>query len=94
MPLPEEPAIATTPPELVLLTEHLSDSLVAADQIRAQTWKDPILGPALQYLEQGWPETMDKKAPMYPLFQRRAELSLFDGCILWGTWVVIPGEYH
>ena len=29
---------------------------------------------------------------MYPLFQRRTELSLFDGCIVWGTRVVIPSD--
>ena len=92
LPLPVEPAVSRTPPELVLLTEHLSNSPVSADQIRVQTRKDPVLGPALQYLEQGWPATLDKESPMYPLFQRRNELSLFDGCIVWGTRVVIPSD--
>ena len=45
LPLPVEPAVAVTPPELVLLTEHLSNSLISADQIRMQTRKDPVLGP-------------------------------------------------
>ena len=92
LPLPVEPAVSRTPPELVLLTEHLSNSPVSADQIRVQTRKDPVLGPALQYLKQGWPATLDKESPMYPLFQRRNELSLFDGCIVWGTRVVIPSD--
>ena len=41
LPLPVEPAIVQTPPELVLLTEHLDNSLVTADQIRARTRRDP-----------------------------------------------------
>ena len=84
LPLPVEPAVVVTPPELVLLTEHFSNLPISADQIRMQTWKDPVLGPTLQYLEQGWPATMDKESPLYPLFLRRAELSLFEGCVLWG----------
>ena len=94
LPLPVEPAVAVTPPELVLLTEHLSNSPISADQIRMQTRKDPVLRPTLQYLEQGWPATMDKESPLYPLFLRRAELSLFEGCVLWGTRVVIPSDHR
>ena len=70
LPLPVEPAVAVTPPELVLLTEHLSNSPISADQIRTQTQKDPVLGPTPQYLEQGWPATMNQESPLYPLFLR------------------------
>ena len=93
LPLPVEPAVAVTPPELALLTEHLSNSPISADQIRTQTRKDPVLGPTQQYLEQGWPATMDKDSPLYSLFLRRAELSLFECCVLWGTRVVIPSDH-
>ena len=82
LPLPVEPAESPTLPELMLLTEHLTNSPVSADHIRVHTRKDPVLGPALQYLEQGWPATMDKESSMYSLFQRRIELSLFDGSIV------------
>ena len=81
LPLPVEPAVSRTPPDLVLLKEHLSNSPVSADQIRIQTRKDPV---QVQYLKQGWPATMDQESPMYPLFQRRTKLSRFDGCIVWG----------
>ena len=54
---------------------------------------DPVLGPTLQCLEQGWPATMDEESPLYPLFLSRAELSLFEGCVLWGTRVVIPSDH-
>ena len=46
LPLPGEPAMSSLPPELVLLTEHLSNS---PQQIRDQTRKDPDLALVLQF---------------------------------------------
>ena len=43
LPLPVEPAIVKQLPELVLLTDHLANSPVTADQIRSATSKDPKL---------------------------------------------------
>ena len=43
LPLPVEPAIAETSPELVLLAEHLDNSPVTAEQIRIATHQDPVL---------------------------------------------------
>ena len=48
------------PTELVLLSEHLSHSPVSAEQIREQT------APVVQFLKQGWPNTMDKAPHSYP----------------------------
>ena len=90
LPLPLEPAITTTLLELVLLAEHLLESPVSAGEIRAETLKDILLAPALQFLKQGWPITLDAKSSLVPPFSRKSELSLYEGCILWGTRVVIP----
>ena len=53
LPLPIELAVAKTPPELVLLAEHLDDSPVTAAQIRAGTHRDTVLSQAVQFLLQG-----------------------------------------
>ena len=50
LPLPTVPAEVPTPPELVLLMEHLADSPVTADQIRSWTKRDPTLASVLQYV--------------------------------------------
>ena len=71
LPLPVEVAATHTPPELVLLSEHLSTSPVSADQIRAGTQK---FGPALQYLQQGWPSSLNRDSPLHPLFVKCSEL--------------------
>ena len=89
---PVEAPPPVEPPELVLLSEHLLDSPVSAEQIREQTGKDPTLAPVVQFLKQGWPTTMDKISPLIPFLKRKEELSLFEGCILLGVRVVVPSR--
>jgi len=92
LPLQVEPATSVIPPEVVLLTEHLSNSPVTADQIAAWTTNDLELSPVVQFLRQGWPNTLpdDKKSELSPFFKRQHELSLYNGCILWGNRVIVP----
>ncbi len=65
LPLPVEPAKTETPPELVLLAEHLADSPVTADDVRLWTRRDPKLLRVLQYLQQGWPRDGDSELGQY-----------------------------
>ena len=92
LPLPVEPASVETPPELVLLTNHLSESPVTAAEICSWTRKDPELAPVVQYLQQGWPHPSSHQvnSALAPYLSRQSELSLYDGCVLWGTRVVVP----
>ena len=53
LPLPEEPAVSKTPPELVLLADHLANSAVTADQIRESTRTDSLLHQVVQFIQQG-----------------------------------------
>ena len=94
LPLPVEPAIAKTPPELVLLAEHLDNSPVTAEQIRIGTCRDPVLSQVMQFLQQGWSSVQRDNPQLTPFFAKKDELSLYNGCILWGTRVVVPVPYH
>ena len=79
------------PAETILLLKHMDDSLVTSAHIRLWTSRDPILSQVLHFIQQGWPN----KCPdiqVEPYFQRKLELSSEDGCILWGTRVLIPKE--
>ena len=87
LPLPMAPAKTETPPELVLLMEHLEDSPVTADHIRVWTRRDPSLSSVVQCLRQGWP--MQSSPELHP-FLSKSELSLYQGCVLWGSRVVVP----
>ena len=88
LPLPEEPAQSTTPPEVVLLMDCLDDLPVTANDIRVETRKDPVLSKVYQCVREGWPKEVDEK--LEPFSSKRNELSIHDGCVLWGSRVVVP----
>ena len=88
LPLPEEPSKTTVEPELVLLAEHLDESPITAADIRTWTSRDPKLSRVLQYVQYGWPNNGDSE--LEPYSSRRLELSSYEGCLMWGTRVVIP----
>ena len=55
LPLPAIAAQTETSPDLVLLTDHLSESSVTTDHSQFWTRRDPYLVSVLQFLRQGWP---------------------------------------
>ena len=63
--LPEAQKESSTPPELVLLMEHLDDSPVTAHHIRVWTRRDPALSKVLQYVQRGWPSSYDEALAAY-----------------------------
>ena len=74
------PAEVPTPPELVLLLEHLADSPVTAGHIRSWTQKDPVLARVLEFVRQGWPGKVVHDLSQF--FAKKEELSVHEGCIL------------
>lgn len=74
----------------MLLTEHLAESPVTASQIQSWTRRDPELAPVVQALQRGWPDSENTNPMLAPYLSRKTELSLFEGCVLWGSRVVIP----
>ena len=90
LPLPEQPAKVFEEPELVLLAEHLEESPVSANDIKAWTQRDRKLARVLQYTQQGWPSDGDPE--LEPYSSRRLELSSYEGCVMWGTRIVIPPQ--
>jgi len=70
--------------------EHLNDSPVTAQYIRVWTRRDPVLSKVLEYVERGWPRNCDK--PLSACSSKRNELSVYQGCVMWGSQVVIPSQ--
>ena len=62
---------------------------VTSKQISAVTRRHPVLSRVVQYLKNGWP-TAKPNAALVPYWSRRHELSMEQGCILWGIRVIIP----
>lgn len=89
--LPLEVTVGVKPErgETVLLMEQVETMPVTAKQIRQWTSTDPVLSRVKDFVQKGWPERSDDKR-FQPYFARKTELSLVDGCLLWGTRAVVP----
>ena len=80
LPLPNFLSRIPEPAETVLLMNELSQSPTLATDIRRWT---PILSQVLR-------ATGKREIHNWPYYNRCHELSVVDGCILWGNRVVIP----
>lgn len=89
LPVPEEVVLSmTVASDAVLSLEDGNATPVTANKIATLTRRDPILSMVLRLITEGWPSAVEPAFQAY--FQRRTELSVSDGCILWGSRVVIP----
>ena len=61
-----------------------------SDEVRTLTGRDPILGQVLQYTRNGWPVKTLKE--LTPFRNRKDELTVIQGCLLWGHRIVIPSK--
>lgn len=88
LPLPDSPAQIPIPGETILLLDMLNSLPVTAENIKQWTSRDPVLSRVRDMLLQGWQFTND---PDFKPYQRRKdELSVHNGCVLWGSRVVVP----
>ena len=73
-------------------TLHISlfDKLpVTSANVRCETRKDCILSRVYECIMTGWPHKCHDPI-LQPFYSRRNEYTVHQGCILWGTKVVIP----
>ena len=89
LPLPEKPKDTETEEQVLKLDQEQSP-LTTSEQLRQWTSKDSILSRVREYVLRGWPENLDSNYSPYK--QRQHELSVQDGCVLWGARIVIPGK--
>ena len=75
--------------ERVMLFEDVETPPVNAQQIKQWTDKDPVLARVRDYILRGWPREVENKA-FTPYTRRKDELSIQEGCLLWGGRVVVP----
>ena len=67
---------------------QISVLLVSVVQVGKATRADPVLSKVVHYLKSGWPVKVSDT--LKPYFTRRDELSIEEGCILWGIRVIVP----
>ena len=61
---------------------------VTAEQVQRATAKDVILSHVLQFTKYGWPTAVNES--LLPYFNKRQEITVEGGCLLWGIRVVVP----
>ena len=79
---------------MVHLMDHPEALSVTSAQIREWTAQDLVLFLVLQFTQVGWPAIVADN--LKPYWARRYELSVEEGCLLWGVQVVTlpPGQRH
>lgn len=90
LPLPQ-PSTNREEEDRVLMMEDIT--LVTTSELSQWTRKDPVLSRVRQFIQQGWPPQHSD-----PAFQhysvRKTEVSVQDGCVLWGSRMAIPPPGH
>ena len=80
------------PADWANLVHFLDSSPVGSVDIKEHTRKDPTLSKVMRFCEIGWPtntKTLNDQNLIHYI-RRKDELSLQDGCVLWGSRVVVP----
>ena len=90
LPLPEQPKDIPLPGETALQFETLSNSPLQALQIKLWIDKNPLQSRVRENVRRGWYSTSDRM--MQPYQSRAAELNVQDGCLLWGSRVIVPPQ--
>jgi hypothetical protein len=89
LPLPISAQEVPLPAETVCLIEFMESSPLDVDFIRLLTDRDPVLSRVKRFVAHGWPSVVEDE-DIKPYANRKDELSLQDGCVLWGARVVVP----
>ena len=87
--LPAQPKNMPVPRETILLMEGLDNTLVSVEDVQLGTRQDSVLSRAYQTTLHGWPECCSDD-DLQPYFAQCAELGVYNGCLLWGSRVVMP----
>ena len=61
---------------------------LTAAVVKTMTQRDPVLSRVHSYVLRDWPNAVDSL--FNPYSSHRHELSVCNGCVLWGSCVIIP----
>ena len=72
---------------------YVDELPITAGDLASATRKDPVLARVYDMTLHGWLQAIEDPLSQ-PYFSHREELSVDQGCLLWGLRVVIPGRYR
>lgn len=71
-----------------LFFAEVSDTALTSTRVKVETGRDLLLSQVLTFISSGWPQNVPEDLKPYHL--HKDELSVVQGCLLWGRRVVIP----
>ncbi|XP_068716958.1 uncharacterized protein [Montipora capricornis] len=92
LPLEEARDKETVDPVEIFQVSQMQVLPVSADMIRQATQRDPILSHVMEHTKQGWPAVYEKE--LDPFYRKKEELTIQDGCLMWGSRVLIPPKHQ
>ena len=69
---------------------ELSRAPMNSTKVKKETERDPVMSRVMDFVMKGWPDEMSASSEYEPYARRAQELSVDDGCLLWGSRVIIP----
>ena len=77
------------PEDIEMIFNVMENSFVNVNDVKRETLTDECLMKVYEFCLNGWPDECVQEE-LRPFKNKKLKLSLEDGCILWGTRVVIP----
>ena len=72
----------------LLVLDMLNSLPVTAEHIKQWTNRDTVLSRVRTMIQRGWQDS--NETDLMPYQRRKNELSVHDGCVLWGCRVIVP----
>ena len=63
---------------------------LGVQQLKQATQSDPVLNRVFLFTQKGWPQEIEPE--LRPYYHRRNELTVEQGCLLYGMKVVVPAS--
>lgn len=89
MELTEEPEQAADPVH-AFYASQLNRLPVTSQKVRMETQRDPTLVKVYESTMKGW--NKQQELTLTPYYSRRNELTVHQGCIMWGSRVIVPAK--
>ena len=91
LPLSKHPQTVPVPGDINLVLQHLNTTPATATEIKVWTDKDPVLSKVQKFVMTGWPDDdNENEKALRSYFNKKDELSVQSGCLLWGSHVIVP----
>ena len=91
LPLPEAPGSVPVPADVVQVLSQIEATAIKSAHIKSWTERDTTLAVVKKYCLTSWPQSVQNEQ-LRPYLQRKDEISIQDGCLLWGSRVIIPPQ--